>query len=181
MQQFKIIFIVCVSFLVVTCFVACTKNKYLNNVKGYQPIYEANNSAFQIVSLAPTNYLGAPGKIYQNNFLSYQIETGKGIHIIDCSDIKNPTKVAFIKIAGVTEMAITGNILYADNNRDLVAIDITDFKNVKEVDRINNAYDLSALEVPPHSSSFFECVDAEKGIVVDWRLTDLENPKCKTN
>jgi acid phosphatase class B len=159
---------------------ACTKNKYFLIVDGYAPIYEKNENLYTISNTTAKNYTGKQGKIYQNNTYSYQIENGLGIHVIDCSDIKNPKKISFINITGVSEMAIKGSILYADNHTDIVAINIQDPRHAIEVDRIKNTYDLVENEAPPHNNIYFECVDPDKGLVVGWELKQLENPKCKT-
>ena len=67
-------------------------------------------------------------------------EYGKGIHVIDNSNPSNPEKVAFYEIMGNVDMAISGNVLFADSYIDLLAIDITDIENPVEIDRIENVF-----------------------------------------
>jgi hypothetical protein len=55
----------------------------------------------------------------------------KEIHVINNSNPSRPENVAFIDIPGNMDMAVKGNILYADLYTDLVALDITDPMNVK--------------------------------------------------
>ena len=55
----------------------------------------------------------------------------RGIHVINNANPSQPVNVAFIDIPGNMDMAVKGNILYADLYTDLVAIDITDPLNVK--------------------------------------------------
>jgi len=51
---------------------------------------------------------------------------------------------------------------------------------VREINRQSNAFDVSLLNqlTPPETGYFFECVDAEKGQVIDWQLTTINQPKC---
>ncbi len=66
----------------------------------------------------------ATGKIYvKDNFL-YVSEQHKGIHIIDNSDPANPKKVKFVNIPGNLDVAMKGDILYADSYMDLLAINM---------------------------------------------------------
>jgi hypothetical protein len=179
MKQTNIIAFTAIVFAMACGLVACTKNPYKLNIHGVAPIYETDADA-TIKSSAATEYV-SPGKIYQRGTISFQIDNAKGIHIIDCSNIAKPTKIGFIKIRGISEMAIKDNVLYADYVNDLVAIDITDLSNVHEIDRVKKAYDLESQVIPPTANTYFECVDENKGAVIGWEEKDLINPKCKTN
>lgn len=85
-------------------------------------------------------------KIYAyENYLIIS-ETKKGLHIIDNTNPSNPVKVSFLKIPGVIDMAVQNNILYADSYTDLVALDITDPKAIKEVGRVKNMFNHGLVE-----------------------------------
>ena len=73
----------------------------------------------------------ATGKIYIRGNYIFLNEVDKGIHVINNSNPSRPENVAFIDIPGNMDMAVKGNILYADLYTDLVALDITDPMNVK--------------------------------------------------
>jgi hypothetical protein len=81
-----------------------------------------------------------PGKMYFKDGYLFVNEYGKGIHVIDNSNPANPEKVAFYEIMGNVDMAISGNVLFADSYIDLLAIDITDIENPVEIDRIENVF-----------------------------------------
>lgn len=84
--------------------------------------------------------LTSPGKIYfKDNFL-YINEVGKGIHVIDNSDPSQPVAKSFINIPGNFDLAIRNNILYADSYVDLVAIDLSQVGQEKEVAREENMF-----------------------------------------
>lgn len=81
-----------------------------------------------------------PGKIwYTDNYLYVNIP-GNGIVVLNNRDASQPQKVGFIEIQGNVDLAVKGNILYANSNRDLVAIDISDPNNPKEMKRIPNIF-----------------------------------------
>ncbi|MFZ1751554.1 MAG: hypothetical protein WAU01_15250 [Saprospiraceae bacterium] len=82
-----------------------------------------------------------PGKMYfYENFLFIN-EQGKGIHIYDLTDEKNPQKMSFYDIPGNFDIAVKDNILYADNVIDLIALDISNINAPKLVKRIEDYQD----------------------------------------
>ncbi|NEU07364.1 hypothetical protein GZH53_03470 [Flavihumibacter sp. R14] len=85
--------------------------------------------------------LSSPGKIYLfGNFL-FITEVNKGIHIVDNTNPGNPRFIKFISIAGNVDLAVNSNILYADNYVDLLAFDVTDPSNIRQVKRVENVFD----------------------------------------
>lgn len=71
-----------------------------------------------------------PGKIYVKDNTIFLTEKEKGIHIIDNTNPSNPINKAFITIPGNEDMAVNGNMLYADCYTDLLAIDISNINNI---------------------------------------------------
>ncbi len=108
------------------------------------------------------------GKIYVKDDFLFVNEYGKGIHVIDNSDPANPEQIAFYEIMGNVDMAIKDNILYADSYIDLVAIDISDINNPREVGRLKNIFP----EVLPEGDVWYpySMVDNKKGVIVDWEI-----------
>ncbi len=80
------------------------------------------------------------GKIYVKDKYLFINELRKGIHIIDNTNPSAPKNIAFVEIPGNVDMAVWGNILYADSYTDFVAIDISDPTNVKEVSRTKDVF-----------------------------------------
>ncbi|MEZ4904895.1 MAG: hypothetical protein R2822_25665 [Spirosomataceae bacterium] len=70
----------------------------------------------------------------------------RGLHVVDNANPAAPKIVAFIKIPGNGDMAVRGNILYADSYSDLVALDIADPLNIKEVGRENEVFQSGQFE-----------------------------------
>jgi len=113
----------------------------------------------------------APGKIYFKDDFLYINEIGKGLHLIDNSNPASPSKVGYIDIPGNFDMAIRGNLLYADSYVDLVMFDITEPLNPVFSKRIENfftdqypAYDI-AYPVAP--------IDQTQGVVVGWKIDEV--------
>lgn len=86
------------------------------------------------------------GKIYVKDNYLFINELKKGIHIIDNSNPEKPTIIAFLSIPGTVDIAVKDNILYADSYMDMVAIDITNPKSVKEVGRVNNVFQSGMID-----------------------------------
>jgi hypothetical protein len=159
-------------FVLAATFSACTDKTveritYTANVPVYMSFSEFRTS-FQ---KGDTTEINHPGKMYFKDGYLFVNEYGKGIHVIDNSNPANPKKIAFYKIMGNVDMAIKGNILYADSYIDLVAIDITDINNPQERGRLTNIFP----EVVPEGDIWFSyaMVDKTKGVIIDWEVKTI--------
>lgn len=114
-----------------------------------------------------------PGKIYIKDHLLFINEYLEGIHVIDNTDPANPQKLTFIQIPGNVDMAIRGNILFADSYIDLVAINISDPQNPVEIDRIKDAF---PNVLPPILNADYPIygLDFAKGVVVGWETREVK-------
>ncbi|MBS1772619.1 MAG: hypothetical protein JST82_07155 [Bacteroidetes bacterium] len=145
-------------------------------VDGWAPVYNTDPANAEIKSMPPRN-IDKGGKIYVKGDTLYEVEAGKGIHVILINQPQNPQKIAFINVLGAQEVAIKNNVLYTNNINDLVALDITNTSDVKTIDRISNVFHLVDVNYPP-GTGYFECVDKSKGTVVGWETKTLNYPKC---
>lgn len=174
----KIIPIVSIFSLFMVFLYSCEDSKY-REYKGNAPLYMSYEDLRASVKEEQNVDLKNPGKIYFKDNYIFIIEELKGIHVFDNSNPSSPSKKTFIKVPGVVDMAISGNILYADSFIDLVILDVKDVENIKEVGRVK---DVLPYTVPPVENNFPQCnVDKEKGVVIDWELTTIrekvyENP-----
>lgn len=144
---------------------------------GVKPIYADLTMWDEIISLPPQP-ISNLGKIYYKSPYIYVNERFRGIHVIDNTDPTQPIAIAFIQIYGCEDIAINGDILYADNYTDLVAIDISDINNVIVVDRVEDLYTRSSLTFPEGYSGYFECVEEDNGFIIGWEEAELLNPRC---
>ncbi len=149
--------------------------------KAYKPIYVSKEVAKTVAFESPRE-VETQGKIYIKDHWIFIGDVNLGVHVIDNSNPEIPQKIGFIKIYGNHDISIKGNILYADNFEDLVAIDISNMQQPTVTKRIADVYNLTANNYPlnvPYGT-YFECVDPSKGYVVDWEEADVDNPKCFT-
>lgn len=127
----------CFSFFLSSCVQdECTETRKFFQ---YDPVYY-QPEAFRNPNLAleSPRALKAPGKLYfYKNYILVN-ELGQGIHLINVEDIENPIIEAFIPILGNFDMAIREGILYADNVVDLIAIDLSDLKSPRIIQRVEN-------------------------------------------
>lgn len=130
------------------------------------PVYMSFEEFRGSVKREAPRQLENPGKIYFKDNLLYINEINEGIHVINNVDPAAPQIIAFIEIPGNYDIAIRGNILFADSYIDLVAIDITDPNNPVEVDRLEDAFP----NVLPPMERELPVVDLDftKGVVVRW-------------
>jgi hypothetical protein len=71
-------------------------------------------------------------------------------------------------------MAIRGNVLFADSYIDLLAIDISDILNPREIGRIENAFPevLPVIEDQGMPLAWHQ-IDRTKGVIVAWKKTTV--------
>ena len=143
---------------------------------GYRPIYQSESEINNVLVGVPTA-LSDPGKIYLREPYLFINERGRGIHIFDNADPKNPRNISFISIPANFDIAVKDDWLYADNASDLLVFDISDPKQPKLKKRIEDAIPL--VNYPPYTNVYFECADAKKGIVMGWEKVDMPTrPGC---
>lgn len=97
----------------------------------YEPIMMTRTDMEASVQLREARAIESPGKIWVYNDLILLIEQYKGIHVIDNSNPSSLKNIAFIQVDGCTEIAMKGNVLYANNGVDMIGIkpnqDFSDF------------------------------------------------------
>ncbi|MBK6264715.1 hypothetical protein JKA74_06675 [Marivirga sp. S37H4] len=144
-------------------------------VEGFRPIY-ATESEIEIKSLTAQE-IENPGKIYVINEYLLVVDRLKGIHVFDNTHSENPQNIGFIQIAGSNDIAIRNNILYVDQARDLLAIDISNPANVQLASRVKNVFPF-ASQHPQEENTYYECPDSAKGVVIGWERATLNYPEC---
>jgi hypothetical protein len=145
------------------------------------PIYADSVKIHQVVVEAP-RALKNTAKIYYKDSTIYIIEKDSGIHVIDNRLPATPKFLRFIKMMGCQDIAIKGNIMYADNFTDLVTVDVSNPNQPKMLNRISGMYPASADGKPAlqYRNGFtdYQCVDSTKGKVIAWSFGKLDTLKC---
>ena len=106
-------------------FNSCVKDKCTRRYVYWEPVYRTKDEVRANIKNNSSREIERPGKIYIRGNYIFLNEIDRGIHIIDNSNKSAPRNIAFIDIPGNLDMAVKGDILYADLYTDLVAIDIT--------------------------------------------------------
>jgi hypothetical protein len=92
----------------------------------YSPVYKTKAEVRANIKSNSPRQIEKPGKIVVLGNYIFLNEVDKGVHIIDNSNPSVPLNKYFIDIPGNVDIAVKGNIMYADLYTDLVTIDISD-------------------------------------------------------
>lgn len=137
----------------------------------YSPVLMNREVLEGSVMITTPKSLKRPGKIYLLGNVIFVVEKYEGIHLIDNSDRTNPKPFSFLIVPGCVDLAIKNNVMYVDNAVDLVAIDMTDLKNLKVTER---HVDIFPELVPPDlefvPSMYSKYNRPENTVIVAWEL-----------
>jgi hypothetical protein len=145
------------------------KDKITETYMVNEPVYMSYDELRNPIKTVGEQKIRQPGKIYFKDHYIFINEYEKGIHVIDNSDPSSPEIIRFIEIPGNIDLAIKDTILYADSYVDLVAIDISNMDNIREVKRITDAF---PYLIPACEDGVIESVDMNKGVVTSWKETE---------
>jgi hypothetical protein len=147
------------------------QDRYMETYELSNPVYLSYDDLRAPISDTSPEEFNHPGKIYLLGDYIFVNEIRKGIHVVDNADPENPVVISFIKIPGNIDMAIKNEILYADSYVDLIAIDISDLDDIKELARFEDVFSYS---LPPYESSTrLGQVDESQGVVVSWKTEEV--------
>ncbi|QSE96886.1 LVIVD repeat-containing protein [Fulvivirga lutea] len=141
----------------------------------YEPVYTTLDEIRSSVSSEAPQEINTMGKLYIKGKYLFITEPNKGVHVYDNSNQAAPINLTFISIPGTFDMAVNGNTLFADSYMDLVAIDISNIQEVKEIGRLENLYG--------DYNSYGYYVDAALGVVTDWVAVEsvsVSESECAT-
>ena len=148
-------------------------------VWGSKPIYSKDPAIRQIKYTSSKQPVVSAGNICAFVNYIFQVDVGSGIHVINNSVPENADRVGFVTVLGCTQMSIKGHYLYANSLNDLVTLDISDIKNVKEVSRIKDAFpeNIDYPLIQPKESGYYQCPTSDS-IVIGWVKDSISNYSC---
>ena len=153
--------------------VSCEETVY-RVFTGNAPIYMSYEELRASITTQQNVNLDNPGKIYFKDNYIFIVEEQKGIHVFDNSNPSSPVKKTFVKIPGVVDISVSGNILYADSFIDLVILDLQDINNIHEVGRVE---EILRYAVPPVDNDYpMGNIDQERGVVIGWEVKKIREP-----
>jgi hypothetical protein len=160
-------------FLLMALF-SCNKDREVYRYDAMVPVYMEFKDFRQPPKAVSAKNIQQAGKIYFKDNYIFVNEVNEGIHVIDNSNPSYPNPVAFYQITGNVDIAIRGDILFADSYIDLVALDISDITNPVEISRIENAF--PEVLPPPVDINLpyaWNRIDRSKGVIVGWEVETL--------
>ena len=140
----------------------------------YEPVYKTVEEVRANIKSNTPKEIEKPGKLFIRGNYIFLNEIDKGIHIINNSNPASPQRVAFIDVPGNIDIAVKGNILYADLYTDLVTLDISNPLNVA-VKKITDG-------VFPHRYYDGGFIPVQNKIIAAWKTRDTTiTEKCTEN
>ena len=140
-------------------------------VLGYKPIYALESDAKKINYLStPKTVIGTAGNIYSYQNSIFQVEPGRGIHVIDNSVPDTAKRVGFITVNGCTQISIKDGKIYTNSYDDLVVLEYSAPATVSELSRVKAVFTEYRYESPisqPPFSGYYECPAGDK-FIVGW-------------
>lgn len=119
-------------------FIQCKKDEY--EVIKITKMITVDQMRALPVGLTKATPAKKTGKIYIYDNYLFINEPGEGIHIYNNTNPGAPVNIAFLQIPGNIDLAIHNNILYADRFIDLLAFDVSNISNIKQVKRVNDVF-----------------------------------------
>lgn len=118
----------------------CLKDTCTKTYTIYTPVYKTSAEVRANIKSNAARRIENPGKLVVLGNYIFLNEVDKGIHVIDNSNPSAPVNKYFIDIPGNIDVAIKGNVLYADLYTDLVTLDITDPSAVRVAKIIDDVF-----------------------------------------
>ncbi|HMP92739.1 MAG TPA: hypothetical protein PKD90_07700 [Phnomibacter sp.] len=149
--------------LAICLLAACTKDQIRRHYTFFRPVYSTKEAVRANVKSNAVQPMVNPGKIFYKDGYLFVSELDKGVHVINATNPAQPRQVAFVNIPGCIDLAVRGNILYADMYTDLIAIDITNPDAVKLEKVLEGVF--------PHRRYDYFTPDTSK-IITNWVRVD---------
>ncbi len=159
---------------------SCTKDECEKQVtrKKQVPVYKSLAKIRASVGTAEKVDLKNPGKIYfRTDDYLFVGEKHKGIHIYDNAEPSNPRNIGYIQIPGNTDMAVKGDIMYANSYTDMYAIDISNPSSPEMLERVDKVFENSSM-----SEGNTGKLNEDEGVIVDYQTKEVtEKVDCSGN
>lgn len=147
---------------------SCFKDKLTHTYTILEPVYKSKAEVYANIKSNSPREIKSPGKLFVYGNYVFLNETDKGVHIIDNTDPSHPVVKAFIDIPGNLDIAVKGNVLYADMYGDLVTVDISDPLQAKFINYLPDIF--------PDRSYTNGFIADNTRIIVDWIKKDTTIP-----
>ena len=179
-----ILLLLCISCFFTSCWKAKTPYTYqeMKKVWGSKPIYAADSTAKIIRYIPQKQVIVSAGNIYAMGNYIFQIDNGRGIHVIDNTIPAQADRIGFIVVNGCAQISIKGTYIYTNSYADLVTLDMANPLCLHEVNRIKGAFPEFLYSYPlaqPEESGYYICPRYDS-VVVGW-VKDSIYSNCYKN
>jgi len=166
--KFPIINLGFLSFLIITLSALSFSPVWYSD---YKPIIMDRTELENAVKLKEPRPIEKAGKIYLKDNYIFISESMKGIHVIDNTDPTMPENIGFIHIDGCIDMAMKGDILFADNAVDLIAIRLNStITDIEITSRVRNVFpEFHTPDGLPMAGEIYRNL-GENMVIVGWEL-----------
>ena len=149
-----------------------TTGTYMANTPVYMDFDEFRQTEFNVES---ARTMKNPGKIWIKDQYLFVNEILQGFHIFDNSNPANPVNLGFIEVFANTDLAVRGNVLYADNYNDLLSFDISNPASPELLCRTNDIFNFEAANnLTGYVSSLPSAgVIWDKGVILRWEQEEV--------
>jgi hypothetical protein len=153
--------------LVVAVFMvsSCLKDKLTKTYIIYEPVYREKSAVLADIKSSQPQSINSPGKIYTYGNFIFLNDINKGVHVIDNTNPSNPVIKAFINIPGNVDIAVKGNMLYADLYTDMVSIDISNPLNARFTKLLPKIF--------PERYYGSDFINDTSKVIVDWTKREV--------
>ena len=139
------------------------------------PVYEDSDTV-RMVSARPAENLS---RIYSFPPYVFLVEEGKGLHIVNNLNPKEPKNMRFLNIPKVKDIEFSGNICYASTGHQIMAIALLQDTAVLLQRLLDPAVVNLGQEYPLNYTGYFVCPDLDRK-VIDWQKEIMyEEPNCR--
>ena len=159
-------------------FFGCSDSDYRTEKVEYminEPVFmSATEFRSKVITTKSAQQINKQGKICFYNGYLYISEPGKGIHVIDNRNPRQPKAVGFVELDGNTDIAIRNNKLYADSFVDLLWFSMENPEAPAYTSRLENVFEQALPAVDnEYGIDYAKCyneADREKNIIVGWAV-----------
>jgi hypothetical protein len=153
-------------------------------VWGNKPVYASLEKGKEIRYIAGKQHIRQAGNIYAFGRYIFQVDEGRGIHVIDNAVPSQADRIGFISVAGCSQISMKGNYLYTNSMSDLVTVDLSDPVHPQLVNRIERAFPefeyLYTTAQQPNEPGYYECPRYDS-LVVGWVKDSIYYTGCYKN
>lgn len=173
MKTVKLILITCLIALFYSC---SNDDKPSGKAIFAVPILKSKTAIRSEISVTAARQTNSDGKIYVTENNLFYIAQEEGVHVFNNSNPASPSNVLFINIAGVHDIAVKGNYLYADNYMDLLVFDISNLNNITLVQTVENAIEF--YPTFPEEAEFYDynIFPTDDEVVIGFQLESRNRP-----